>query len=340
MIRQPLSVQTTYQDLLDALQLRAVSHLAGETFIREIGNRAYRYATQRIGNTVTQIYIGPDSPDLRRRIEQAKRTVGEPKDFQRNCTSMVAQLRAAGVLALDQQSGKILTALQRAGTFRLGGTLIGTHAFRMYSAELGFNFGASVGMTQDIDIAAFENIKLVIDDQVDPSLAETFKYLQLTAAPTIDPKQCPTRWQMPGGRALIDFLTPRMQSRQEVVKLAPLGVWAQTLSFLNYLIADPIPAVGLYRSGVLVQIPRPERYAVHKLIVAQRRQAGPNPAKARKDLAQAQLLIEVLAEDRPEALAIAYDDAVQRGDEWRTLIAKSAKQRPEIAEMLAGLSLV
>ena len=41
-----------------------------------------------------------------------------------------------------------------------------------------------------------------------------------------------------------------------------LGVSAQALHHLNYLIAEPIQAAVLYRSGVLVQIPRPERYAI------------------------------------------------------------------------------
>lgn len=94
-----------------------------------------------------------------------------------------------------------------------------------------------------------------------------------------------------------------------------------------------IPAVTLYRSGVLVQIPRPERYAVHKLIVAQRR-AERASAKAVKDLAQARALMEVLAEDRPGELAQAYENALEKGPKWREAIERSLKQRPEIATLL------
>ena len=75
-----------------------------------------------------------------------------------------------------------------------------------------------------------------------------------------------------------------------------MNVYAQGLPFLKFLIAEPIPAVALHRSGILLQIPRPERYAIHKLIVAQRR-SGPVRAKAVKDLAQAYALIGVLVED-------------------------------------------
>ena len=118
--------------------------------------------------------------------------------------------------------------------------------------------------------------------------------------------------------------------------LEPLGVYAQALSFLNFLIADPIPAVGLYRSGVLVQVPRPERFAIHKLIVSQRR-IGDAQAKARKDLAQAEALIAILAEDRPYALKDAFQIAQDNGPKWREAIAKSLQQRPQIEVVLTGL---
>ena len=115
--------------------------------------------------------------------------------------------------------------------------------------------------------------------------------------------------------------------------LQPLGVYAQTRSFLNFLIAEPIPAVALYRSGILVQIPRPERYAIHKLIVARRRSAG-SKAKARKDLAQAEQLIRILAEDRPSALEEAFEHAMATGPRWRDAIGKSLRQKPLLAGLL------
>ncbi len=227
--------------------------------------------------------------------------------------------------------------MARSGVFRLGGTLVGTHAFRLYSAELGFAFSGTLAATQDIDIAAFENLKLAIQDKPDPSLAETFRALSLEPAPGMDPRGRSTRWKLKGGGTLVDFLAPRMQSEREIVKIEPLDIYAQTLPFLNFLIADPIPAVALYRSGILVQIPRPERYAIHKLIVAQRR-SGPGLAKIPKDLAQAEALVRVLAEDRPGELGAAYETALGNGPKWRDAIAASLKQRSQIAEILASIA--
>ena len=108
-------------------------------------------------------------------------------------------------------------------------------------------------------------------------------------------------------------------------------------NYLNFLIAEPIPAVALYRSGVLVQIPRPERFAIHKLIVADRRRGGPDQAKARKDRGQAAFLVQVLAEDRPEDLRDAYRDALSRGPRWRARIGASLARMPQTDEILRGL---
>jgi hypothetical protein len=135
----------------------------------------------------------------------------------------------------------------------------------------------------------------------------------------------------------VEFLTPAFGD-ESVKPLPALGVSAQALNYLNFLIADPIHAVALYRSGILVQIPRPERFAIHKLIVADRRQGGPDQLKARKDRAQADYLIAVLAEDRPEELAEAYRDALSRGPRWRQRIEASLKRMPETAARLSALA--
>ena len=326
----PLSVHTTYQDLLQAHAVRAISDIPGKPFLRDMGEKGkYWYARQRIGDKTLQKYIGPDTSEIRERIEVVKAVGEEARDFDRRCASLVAQLRAAGVPVLDRDTGKVLNAMAKSGVFRLGGTLVGTHAFRLYSAELGVRFDNALAVTGDVDIAAFANLKLVIEDEVDPALPETFKDLSLRPAPNMDRKNRPTKWVMSGGGGTeVEFLVPRMLEESEILKLEPLGVYALALPFLNFLISDPIPAVALYRSGVLVQIPRPERYAVHKLIVAHRRHAS-SALKAKKDLAQAEILFEVLSEDRPGELAAALSEALERGPAWREAIkASQAKSVP------------
>ena len=162
----------------------------------------------------------------------AKVASEEAQAFDQRCASMVAQLRAADVPTLDRDTGKVLNAMAKSGVFRLGGTLIGTHAFRLYSAELGVRFDNALAVTGDVDIAAFENLKLVIEDEVDPALPETFKDLNLRPAPGLDRKNRPTKWVMGGDRGTeVEFLVPLMREESSVIKLEPLGVFAEALPF-------------------------------------------------------------------------------------------------------------
>ena len=334
----PISVHTTYQDLLQSHTVRAISDIPGKPFLRDMGEKGqYWYVRQRIGDKTLQKYVGPDTPEIRERIAAATAANEEAQAFDRRCASLVAQLRGAGVPTLDRDTGKVLNAMAKSGVFHLGGTLVGTHAFRLYSAELGVRFDTGLSVTGDVDIAAFENLKLVIDDKVDPSLPDTFKDLDLRPAPGLDKKNRPTKWVMGGGGGSeVEFLAPKMQEESEVILLEPLGVYAQALPFLNFLIADPIAAIALYRSGILVQIPRPERYAVHKLIVASRRHKS-SVLKAKKDIAQAEVLFDILCEDRPSDLGMAFTTAMEKGPKWREAIEQSLAKSARIRDIVKGM---
>ncbi len=121
------------------------------------------------------------------------------------------------------------------------------------------------------------------------------------------------RWRQSNSETLVEFLTPSFGEKEDIKDLPALGVSAQSLHHLNDLIGEPLQAAAVYRKGILVRIPRPERYAIHKLTVTNRRKAGPESLKSRKDLLQVEILIEVLAENRPSDLAVAYEDAMSPG---------------------------
>ena len=110
--------------------------------------------------------------------------------------------------------------------------------------------------------------------------------------------------------------------------------YAQALHFLNYLIAGPLTVPLLYRSGALIQVPRPERFAIHKLIVSERRRGTDAIQKAQKDRSQAAFLIRVLTEEDPHALAEAHHDALAKGAAWRDAIAAALIRLPQAAKQL------
>jgi Nucleotidyltransferase/Protein of unknown function (DUF1488) len=92
------------------------------------------------------------------------------------------------------------------------------------------------------------------------------------------------------------------------------------LRFLDFLIRDPEPAVLLHGASILVLVPAPQRYALHKLIVARRRHED---ARREKDLLQAQALFDALVRRRPHELRAAWAEAFNRGKTWQRLIGES-----------------
>jgi hypothetical protein len=325
--------QSAWLDLLRLLKDNDISDIRGTPRRKTVRGHEYWYDQYRIGTKVVDRYIGEDSDELRAKMERHLELASERENRRKEAARLMRVLRAEGYLAADVATGQLISAFARSGVFRLGGTLVGTHAFRLYEGVLGVRLGLDrSAMTDDIDIASFERLSVALGDTVDPQLSDVFKELSFRPLPSTDNRHT-WRWEQTDRQTLVEFLAPSFGETDGFKDLPALGVSAQPLHFLNYLIAEPIKAPLLYRSGILVQIPRPEAYAVHKLIVAQRRK-GDDALKARKDLDQSAFLFEVLAEQRPDELLEAYDDARDRGPSWREAIDHSLSKRPDIAAHL------
>ncbi|MDF1586132.1 nucleotidyltransferase family protein [Marinimicrococcus flavescens] len=332
--RHSATAQAAYHDLLSLLLDETVSEIRGTPTRRERGGRSYWYERYRIGSSVKERYLGEDSDVLRARFGSLERLKGEREGRRRERARLVRLLRSERFVGMEGATGSLLAAFARAGVFRLGGVLVGTNAFRIYEGELGLRLGLDqTAMTSDIDIASFERLSLALGETVLPTISELLAEFAFSPVPGLGSERT-WRWRQAGGEAVVEFLTPSFEEEEGVRDLAALGVSARALHHLNYLIADPIPAAAVWRNGVLVVVPRPERFAIHKLIVADRRREGPDSLKARKDLLQAGLLIAVLAEDRPDDLALAHEDAARRGPRWRERIARSLARAPAAAALL------
>lgn len=327
---------SAYTDLVRLLKDDAMSGVEGKPTLKQRGDKAYWYVARRVGSDMRFFYIGEDNDETRARIDRIEDLRATAKERQAERSRLVRLLRAEGMTPTDRATGSILSAMAEAGTFRLGGTIVGTNAFRLYEGELGLRLPlGGMATTGDIDIAQFEKLSVALEDQVDPGLAETFSALKFAPAPGIDPGRT-WRWTQGGSGQLVEFLTPAF-GEETIRDLPALGVSAQALNYLNFVIAEPVHAAAIYRSGVLVQVPRPERFAIHKLIVADRRRDGAGSLKASKDREQAAFLIEAMAEDRPDDLAGAYVTAMDVGPRWREHIANSLKRMPETAKILNSM---
>ena len=196
-----------WTDLLRLLKDSAVSELRGTPRMKRVGARSYWYDHYRIGNETVDRYIGEDSEALRKRLSRHAEIAEAEKEAGRERARLMRILRAEGYLMADVGTGQIVSAMARAGVFRLGGTLVGTQAFRSYEGELGVRIGFDdAAMTDDIDIASFERLSLVLEDRVEARLADVFSGLKFEPVPSLD-KGRVWRWRQSDRQTLVEFLT-------------------------------------------------------------------------------------------------------------------------------------
>lgn len=288
-------------------------------------------------------YVGP-AEDIELNLRVAN--FNEIKDDQRSRRRMVASLiRDAYLPRPDPFAGDIVQALADAGFFRLRGVLVGTVAFQCYAAILGVRLSNASMQTADADFAQFHSISVAVNDSI-PSILEVLR--------SVDPSFRPVPHQtnslqstqfISKSKYKVEFLTPNPSSADYDGKPATMpalgGSAAEPLRFLDYLIYEPVRATILHAAGVPVLVPSPQRYAMHKLILATRRRDDDDgTAKSRKDLLQATTLAMALVEQRQTfELADAYIEAFDRGPHWKDSLSRGLAMMidTEAGIIVAGL---
>lgn len=319
-----LVLQTTYAELME--RCAAAAFVAsfpqdGGFVAKTVKGRKYWYFQSGANGSRSQKYVGPETPELLEQIARQK----EAREDERERRSLVSTLvRSFGLPRPIPEMGEVLAAMEKTGVFRLRAVLIGTVAYQTYSAMLGAKLSAPMLMTGDIDIAQFSDVSVAVNDSIPPIL-DILKSVDTTfrAVPTIY-KDSVTSYSAKGSLR-VDFLVPNTGPDSDKPRPLPaLQTDAQPLRFLDFLIREPEPAVILHGPGVYVNVPSPQRYAIHKLIVTRRRSEG--SAKRDKDLHQAEALLTLLCEKRPHELKSAWKEAYKRGPKWRELLKEGLGQ--------------
>lgn len=329
-----LIIQTAYAELLERCAANAFSDFfpeIGSFTSKAIKGRRYWYLQLPSESGRAQRYVGPETPGLLDRISRHR----EARTDQRERTALVSGLVRQGMPRPHPDMGNVATALAAAGVFRLGGVLVGTVAYQIYSAMFGEKLPNPLMQTADVDIAQFASRSRKVDDRIALPVLDVLRQADATfrSVPNLARTQMATSYQARAGRLRVDFLTPNEGPDTDEPQLLPaLQTHARPLRFLDFLIHDAQPAVMLHRAGVYVNVPEPQRYAIHKLIVAQRR--GGTAAKRGKDIAQAAALLAVLAERQPGEVMAAWQEATSRGKTWRDLLLGGMRQLPQISRDL------
>jgi hypothetical protein len=344
-VRLPDAVQTLYAELLDQVRTADADAVLGGTrgsFVsKEIRGRTYWYLQRNGGATKQQIYLGRDTPELRARIEKATEQRADVKSGENHRRDLVAMLAAGGMFRDSASKATVLHILADASVFRAGGVLVGKEAFSCLANMLGVSFEKESLRTADIDVVHDTNIPIVIDERPD----ESDLLVRLRAAdpaffavPGLDPRDASTSFRVRGRDLGVDFLTPdRSHGRNtKPVRLTHLGIAAQPLYGLDYLIEGAVDAVVVGGSGIRVNVPLPARFAFHKLWVSTSRSVS-DAAKSKKDLRQAAQILEVLEDDRPRDITVAYAALQKRKRMTRAANEKLRSFDPELLKRLRPL---
>lgn len=318
--RIPEATVALYSELLDQLRLSTPLPRSGSFVSKTIGGATYWYVQRVDGGVRKQIYIGPETDDLLRQMRDLQESRKESAADGSRHRQIVRMLAAGGMATETAAIGGVLSALADGGLFRAGAVLVGTQAFSAIANLLGVRFESQSVRTADVDLGQSSISVAVAEmrtDILDHLRASDPRFF---AVPELDARQPSTSFKVRGRDLRVDLLTPGREGARPVW-LRHINAAALPLPGLQYLLRDPLPAAILTRSGILAPVPSPARFALHKLWVAQRRNAS-EQAKARKDLRQAAQIIEVLLEDRPQDLE---DASTALPSTMRTLVKRAMK---------------
>jgi hypothetical protein len=229
---------------------------------------------------------------LQDRIEATNATIGR-----------VRILARAGFATVDRKAFYTIASLHNHGLFRAGALLIGSHAYGALLNALGVK--AVPYATEDVDIARREALALSgIPGFLEMLRATGIKFFEV---PSLNRRSPGRSFAERGGANLkVDLLVPSTDDDYPTIPVPELKAHAKGLPHLAYLLgaSQEVPVLSTHGS-VMVRVPVPERYALHKLIVSQLR--SKTSSKPEKDLRQAATLIDTLAERFPGAIEDASD---------------------------------
>lgn len=333
---QSLSTQTAYAQLLEAAlgaeHFRGISDLQGSFNAKTVKGRKYWYFqyTEPSGK-LHQVYVGPDGDPVQKLMAK-KDTPGATSAL----GPLARSAMALGCGAVLPRHYRVIRRLADYGFFRAGGVLIGTHAFLAFGNTLGVQWGGQE-RTQDIDFAhAGKRISLVLPNNVEVKTDEAIASLEMGFLPVsgLSGKT--------GGSYLIpaephfrlDFLTPLHRGGDAPYAHPQLHITLQPLPFMEFSLESVEQAVIFCAEGaVLVNVPGPQRFALHKLVVYGER-SGAFRVKSTKDLAQAACLLSFLWDHQRQTLDESLADMLIRGKGWLARLRQGAtalhKAYPEL----------
>lgn len=342
MNRLPLEVQTLYAELMERLSARdahrSIGQVPGSFVTKEVkGERYVYFQYSDPGGVKRQAYVGRKDAALDAVVARWRAERGQLAEDTVGIQRLCSLLRVGGAQVTDAASARVLKALAEAGLFHADGVLVGTHAFVVIGNLLGVKWTGAALMTQDIDIAAETAVSVALPDSVAdvPGVLAKLE-MGFLPVPPLDPRKPSTSFKVRGRGLRLDLLTPlRGRRAAGPLTLRRFSAAAQPLPFLDFLIARPVRGAIVDGGGILVHVPDPARFALHKLIVSGEREMASH-VKREKDLRQAAQLFSVLLDERPGDVAMAWEEIVRRGKGWTRRVTQGVNALRLLEPSTAG----
>jgi hypothetical protein len=319
------TAQTAYAQVVEVVlgaeHARSVADLSGSFTSKQVkGHKYWYYQYTEPAGKLRQVFVGPDNEVVRALVAQ--------KNAHAVTAPLAPLVRSALVLGCTEvlpKHFKVLKRLSEYGFFNAGGVLVGTHAFIALGNMLGVRWG-DAAQTQDIDFAhAGKRMALALAPSLEVQTHEAIASLDMGFLPIVGlaGKGGATYLNPQEPDFRLDFLTTLHRGGEKPYEHPQLHVTLQPLKFMEFSLEQVQQAAILAKAGaLLVNVPHPARFALHKLLVAGER-AGTFQAKASKDLRQAGALLEVLREMRAWEVEEAWQDLLGRGPGWIARISRS-----------------
>lgn len=316
----PLSAQTAYAELAERTHAfevdNALAGLSGDFHTLKRKGRLYWYFSYREAGVERSrvVYIGPDTDQVRALVDRFR--------SQRAPKALAPQALAAinlGCAAAAPKHFRIIKRLAEYGLFRAGAVLVGTHAFLALGNVLGVRWSGSAS-TLDVDLAhAGRNVSVALPGTLEVNVHGALQSLEMGLLPITElDGNIGSQYRNPAdGELRVDFLTSKTRSGKPVV-IPELNVALEPLKFMEFSLEGTIQGCLFGRIGAcMVNLPAPERYAVHKLIIYGERPSAQR-TKATKDLLQAAALASYYANTgQARIFNRSWRDALTRGRGWR-----------------------
>lgn len=333
-VELPLAAQTAFAGVDDSARQadlrRSVADVPGGFAKKTVAGRAYWYHQVKLpGGKLQQTYVGPDDEATCSLL--ARHADPSAKLAQQHLTRLARAAIELGCAEIPLKHARVIERLAHSGLFSAGAILAGTHVFLAYQNIFGLRWTAGAA-TLDLDFAhAGRNLSVALPENLRVDARAAIESLEQGFVPNLSQ----TSYRKADEPDFdLDFLTTRGRAGDAPVFVERLNLSMQPLRFMELSLEDPMRATLLSRNGpIVVNMPRPERYALHKLLVYGER-AQAQRTKANKDLLQATALVDYLLEHDEAALAQMWLDVRSRGPGWLRRLDQGYKAMCKAAPQL------